>query len=82
MATLAEVSRQRKEGLKRLKRASLALDASQEKVEREVNRLLSRKRSVPEQADMSRVLALIQGTATALDGIGQIAQDLFTSYGV
>lgn len=80
MATLQEVARNRKEGLKRLQKASLTLDAQQEKVEREVKRLLSRKRSIPEAADMTRVLTLISGTGQALDNMTAVANDLLQSY--
>lgn len=78
--SIAEVSRERKAGLKRLQKASLTLDAQQEKVEREVKRLLNRKRSVPEAADMTRVLTLMQGVSAALDGMASIASDLRQLY--
>lgn len=81
MATLAEVSRVRKEGLKRLQKASLALDASQEKVEREVKRLLTRKRAIPEASDMQRVLTLMGAVSTSLDAMATIANDLLSLYG-
>ena len=81
MGTLAELARQRKEGLRRLQKASLNLDAQQEKVEREVKRLLTRKKSIPESSDMQRVLGLISNVSTALDGISQVANDLLQLYG-
>lgn len=81
MATLSEIARQRKEGLKRLQKASLVLDAQQEKVEREVKRLLNRKKSIPESADMTRVLGLIQSVTSSLDSIATVANDLLTMYG-
>lgn len=81
MASFAEVSRTRKAGLKRLQKASLELDAAQEKVEREVKRLLVRKNSIPEAADMTRVLSLIGGVSGALDNISMIANDLLQLYG-
>lgn len=80
MATLAVIARERKEGLKRLQKASLSLDASQEKVEREVKRLLVRKRAIPESEDMVRVLSLISGTSNALDNVATVAQDLLNMY--
>ena len=81
MATLAEVSRQRKEGLKRLQKASLTLDAAQEKVEREVKRLLTRKRAIPEAQDMTRILSFMGGVSQALDSMATIANDLLQMYG-
>lgn len=80
MATLAVIARERKEGLKRLQKASLNLDAAQEKVEREVKRLLVRKRAIPESEDMVRVLSLISGTSNALDNMATVAQDLLNMY--
>lgn len=81
MATLQEIARQRKEGLKRLQKASLMLDAAQEKVEREVKRLLTRKRAIPEASDMTRVLSFIGAVSTSLDNISTIANDLLSMYG-
>lgn len=81
MATLAEVARQRKEGLKRLKKASLTLDAAQEKAEREIVRLINRKKSVPEASDMVRVLSFITGVSQALDQLAGVANDLLNMYG-
>ena len=80
MATLAEVARNRKEGLKRLQKSSLTLDAQQERVEREVKRLITRKRSVPEAGDMVRVLTLISSVAQSLDNMTAVANDLLQSY--
>jgi hypothetical protein len=79
--TIGQKVRVRKEGLRRLQRASLSLDAAQEKVEREVKRLLNRKKSIPEAADMERVLALIAQTSGALDAMSSIARDNLNSYG-
>jgi len=80
MATLAELARTRKEGLKRLQKASLDLDYKQERVEREVKRLLVRKKAVPEASDMTRVLGLIKEVSAALDAIDRVANDLLRLY--
>jgi len=81
MATLSELARQRKDGLKRLQKASLTLDAQQEKVEREVKRLLNRKKAIPESADMTRIITLLVGVSTALDSMAAIANDNLAMYG-
>jgi len=81
MATLSEITRTRKLGLKRLQAASVDLDAKQERVEREIKRLLTRKRAVPEVADMVRVLGLIKEVSLALDAISRVADELQRMYG-
>ena len=80
MATLAAVARERKEALKRLQKASLKLDYQQEIVEREVKRLLNRKKSIPEAADMQRVLGQIASVAAALNDITGIAKELLSLF--
>jgi hypothetical protein len=58
MATLAEVSRQRKSQLRQLMVASRKLDSRQESLEREIKRLVNRKKSVPELADAERLIGM------------------------
>lgn len=64
MATLASIGRERKLQLKQLQVASRRLDAKQEILEREVKRLLNRKRAIPEVADAER----LAGMALAVEG--------------
>lgn len=84
MATLAAVARDRKAQLRQLMVASRRLDASQEQLEREVKRLLTRKRSVPELADAERLATMAQSVETSLSGmisvIGSVAQSWGTQY--
>ncbi len=80
MATIASVARDRKSALKNVMTASLKLDARQEALEREIKRLRARKRSVPETADMVRLIGLADSTAQALDalvGVIKAASDSF-----
>jgi len=72
MATLAEISRARKADFRLLLKASRSLDAAQEKVEREIKRLVSRKNSVPEAADADRIAGLISQTADELGSISNL----------
>lgn len=58
MASLAEIARQRRADLKLILKASRKVDAVQETLEREVKRLVSRKTSIPEQADSARLLEM------------------------
>jgi len=53
VATLASVASERKKQLRSLLIASRRLDAEQEKLEREIKRLVVRKKGVPELADAS-----------------------------
>ncbi len=62
MASLAEIARVRKADLRLLLKASRKLDAIQEKLEREVKRLVNRNNSVPEQVDAIRLLEMTKET--------------------
>jgi len=84
LATLAAVARERKAQLRQLKVASRRLDAAQEALEREVNRLLARKKSVPELSDAERLTTMTQAVETQLANIaaviGTVAQSWGTQY--
>lgn len=84
MATLAAVTRDRKAQLRQLMLASRKLDAAQEVLEREVKRLLTRKRAVPELADAERLATQAQAVEAALGSmvsvIGSVAQSWGTKY--
>lgn len=81
MATLAEIARKRRSDFRELLRLSRSLDAAQEKVEREIKRLVSRKKSVPEVSDAQRVLGLLSATNQALGEITAKFRTLITSWG-
>jgi len=81
MATLAAVARDRKAQLRQLMLASRKLDASQEALEREVKRLLTRKRSVPELADAERLAALAQQVEGALGTMSSVIASVAQSWG-
>lgn len=76
MASIAQVIRDRRSDLKKLRQLSLTVDAAQEAAEREILRQLNRKRAVPEPADLARIVGLMQAQdqaqqtlATALGAI-------------
>lgn len=71
MATVAQVARDRKNVLKALLQKSKMLDARQEALEREVKRLVARKKAVPEVVDMERLIGLADASAAALDTMVQ-----------
>lgn len=82
MATLAAVARDRKAQLRQLMVASRKLDATQESLEREVKRLLNRKKSVPELADAERLAVLAQGVNASLSNMISVIEAVAQSWGM
>lgn len=82
MATLASVARDRKSDLRTLMVASRKLDAEQEKLEREVKRLLTRKKAVPEVQDAERLAGLAQGVNAALSNMVSVIESVSQSWGM
>lgn len=82
MATLASVARDRKAQLRQLMVASRKLDASQETLEREVKRLLVRKRAIPELADAERLATMAQGVNAALSSMITVIEAVSQSWGM
>ena len=74
MATLASVARERKSQLRGLLVASQRLDAAQEKLEREIKRIVSRKRGVPELADAERLTGMAAAVEAALSSMVQVIE--------
>jgi len=82
MATLASVARERKAQLRQLLVASRKLDASQETLEREIKRIVTRKRSVPELADAERLATMAQAVEGSLAGMVSVIQSVSQSWGM
>lgn len=80
MATLSEISRQRKSDLKTISKWSRSLDAAQEKVEREVKRVMNRKRSVPEQKDAMRILELMAAVSATMSQMASVISDIANTW--
>lgn len=80
MATLASVARERKSQLRSLMVASQRLDANQEKLEREIKRIVGRKRGVPELADAERLTTLAQGVEGALGEMVSVIESVSRSW--
>jgi hypothetical protein len=80
MATLREISRQKKGQLKSLMLGSRKLDAAQESFEREVKRIVVRKQAVPEVADAQRLVVLLRAVSAALDALATILESLSVSW--
>lgn len=81
MATLASVARERKTQLRQLMIASRKLDAAQEALEREIKRLVVRKKSVPELSDAERLGTMAQVVEGALSGMASVIASVSQSWG-
>lgn len=81
MATIASVARERKQQLKLVQAASRKLDARQETFEREVRRLLTRKRSVPELADAERLAGMALAVEGELANVAMVIANVALSWG-
>jgi len=81
MATLQAVARERKNQLRQLLTVSKKLDAAQETLEREVKRLIARKRSTPEISDAIRLANLAKNVDSALSGMSSVISSVSTSWG-
>lgn len=81
MATLASVARDRKSQLRLLLMSSRKLDAAQESLEREIKRIVARKKSVPELADATRLGQMAQVVEGALGGMVSVISSVSQSWG-
>jgi len=82
MATLASIAKQRKSDLRTLLYASKKLDAAQEKLEREVKRLIARKKAVPELADAQRLITMIAAVNTTLNAVMEVVDRFESAWGI
>lgn len=80
MATLAQVARQRRSDLRALLKESRKVDAVQERLEREVKRLTTRKNAVPESADAERILGLTIDLDNQIAGFSKALASLTASW--
>lgn len=82
MATLAAVARERRNQLRQLMVASRKLDAVQESLEREVKRLINRKKAVPELADAERLGVMVQNVNGALSSMVSVIDSVSKTWGM
>lgn len=82
MATLAVVSRQRKAQLRSLMVASRRLDAIQEKLERELKRMISRKRAVPDLEDAEKLTRMTQEVDVAVGSMASAINSIANQWGM
>lgn len=81
VATLAAVARERRQQLRQLMVASRKLDAVQESLEREVKRLINRKKAVPELADAERLATMVQAVNGSLSSMASVIESVAQSWG-
>lgn len=81
-ATISQVARERKSQLKLLMTASRRLDAKQERLEREVKRLINRKQSVPELADADRLIVMTKETEAELSNMVKVIEQVSQAWGM
>jgi len=77
MKKLSEIRKERLDYLAKLKPLYRAMDGALEKVERELKRVLNRKRAVPEQEDLIRI---VEQTKTLDQHISIITKALGSGY--
>jgi prefoldin subunit 5 len=80
VASLAQLAATRRQQLRALTAASQTLDSAQEALEREIKRLLTRKRAIPESSDAIRLAKLAQGTENALQNMVGVINTVATSW--
>lgn len=82
MATLANVARERKAQLRQLRIASRRLDTKQEALEREIKRIINRKKAIPELKDGERLATLATAIAVEMNSVAGVIQSLSQSWGM
>lgn len=80
MATVTEIARKRKNELRLVSKHSRTLDAQQEKLEREVRRLMNRKKAVPDLQDAKRLIALLQVIQQVMNTMSALFEDIAQSW--
>lgn len=76
MGTLREEVRERKSGIRDVKKGLRSLDTIVEKTERYLNQILSRKRGAPEMSDLEKIIGLIRGIEAAVEALIKLLEAL------
>lgn len=58
------------------------MDAKQEALEREVKRLITRKKAIPELADAERLATMAQAVESALGNMASVIASVASSWGI
>jgi len=80
-STINQLIRERKNVYRELKRAMRRLDSYQEEAERMINRVLARKRSVPDVEDYSELIQKVAEVGSAHNSLQHLLEqysDVFT----
>lgn len=81
-STVTQVGRKRRADLRQILSASKKLDAAQETLEREIRRMISRKRMLPELSDYQRLYTMLQATDDALGSMVSVVASLGATWAV
>lgn len=72
MASINEIARERRLFWKDLKKEMRKIDSYQEKMERKINQVVSRKRDIPSEEDIADLLALMDAMGDSVMAFGGI----------
>lgn len=70
-SSLSAEANKRKQSLRNLSKLSRRLDADQEKLEREIKRILNRKRAVPDLADIDRIVKMCAEVSASVNDLNE-----------
>jgi len=82
VATLSAIGRERKAQLRQLRAASRRLDTKQEALEREIRRIIERKRAIPELKDGERLATLATAVAVEMNNVASVINSLSHAWGL
>jgi len=80
-SSLTRIATERKAQLRNLTAASKKLDARQEALEREIKRLVNRKKAVPEIVDAERLASMAQGVEGAFREMVGVINSVASAWG-
>lgn len=82
MATLREIINERKEGIVEIRKALRDVDTQIEKTQRIIQRILNRKKAVPESQDLATIVSGIRLIDQALDSATAVAETAGRIFGI
>lgn len=77
MATLAQISRERKKVFRNLRSQMRTLDTAQEKAQRRIRQVVNRKRQIPEEKDLMEVSKMLNDVLANLNSLYKIIESGF-----
>lgn len=76
MGTLREEVRERKAGIRDVKKGLRYLDTAVEKLQRFLTQILSRKKGAPETADLEKIISFMRMIEAAVEGLIKLLEAL------